>query len=73
MFFFPQAKEDAEMMRSLVLPLEDEIRSLKSKLSDAMDKVRKYSRAPDSQDLVGEGVSDNPAPRVSGVFFNVFP
>lgn len=38
----PQAKEDAEVLRSLVIPLEEEINALKEKLRANDQQLRKY-------------------------------
>lgn len=39
-----QAQEDAEILKSVVLPLEEEIQLLKSKLRDACDRNDQYER-----------------------------
>ena len=37
--FVFKAQEDAEILKSVVMPLEEEIRSLKGKLRDAKDRL----------------------------------
>lgn len=39
---FFQAQEDAEVLRSLVIPLEEEIQALKEKLRYTDQQLRKY-------------------------------
>ena len=39
---FSQAQEDAEVLRSLVIPLEEEIEALKEKLREAHQDLQKY-------------------------------
>lgn len=62
-----KAKEDAEVLRSLVVPLEEEISALKNKLRETDDQLQKYKMkerrgleerfsSKSSEDL--EGVSD---------------
>lgn len=38
-----KAQEDAEVLRSLVIPLEEEIEALKAKLRDAHEELQKYT------------------------------
>lgn len=38
--FYPQAQEDAEKLRSVVMPMEKEIAALKEKLTEAEEKVK---------------------------------
>lgn len=42
MVFALQAKDDADFLKSLVQPLEDEINVLKSQLVEALEKVNYY-------------------------------
>ena len=41
-YYFFQAQEDAEVLRSLVIPLEEEIQVLKEKLRSTDQRLRKY-------------------------------
>lgn len=51
------AQEDAEVLRSLVVPLEEEIKTLKEKLRDAYEELEKHrgdnARKPPESALVG--------------------
>ncbi|XP_029716975.1 rab GTPase-binding effector protein 1 isoform X1 [Aedes albopictus] len=65
------AQEDAEVLRSLVVPLEEEIKTLKEKLRDAYEEMEKHrgeeSRKPPESALVGmlkeAAQKDPPAPK----------
>lgn len=52
LFIHFQAQEDAEVLRSLVEPLEEEIKALKEKLRSTDDDLQKY---------VGAGSNNSPA------------
>lgn len=45
LLFIPhyQAQEDAEVLRSLLTPLEEEIEALKEKLREAHEELQKYT------------------------------
>uniref|UniRef100_H2YQ51 Rabaptin coiled-coil domain-containing protein n=1 Tax=Ciona savignyi TaxID=51511 RepID=H2YQ51_CIOSA len=43
----PQAQEEADKLKSVVLPLEKEISDLKAKLLDAQEKLKESLRKPD--------------------------
>ncbi|KAK0178897.1 hypothetical protein PV327_007738 [Microctonus hyperodae] len=43
------AQEDAEVLRSLVVPLEEEIKALKEKLRSTDDELQKYKETPQLQ------------------------
>ncbi|XP_057325164.1 rab GTPase-binding effector protein 1 [Microplitis mediator] len=43
------AQEDAEVLRSLVVPLEEEINALKEKLRSTDDELQKYKELPQAQ------------------------
>lgn len=47
-----QAQEDAEVLRSLVIPLEEEIKALKDKLRETDKKLRKYEENVVSKDFI---------------------
>ena len=47
-----QAQEDAEMLRSVVLPLEEEINMMKDKLKDSNDRCQQYANK-----VAGKGTS----------------
>lgn len=64
------AQEDAEVLRSLVVPLEEEIKTLKEKLRDAYEELEKHrgedTRKPPESALVGmlkEAARKDPAPK----------
>lgn len=42
---FPQAQEDAEKLRSVVMPMEHEIAALKAKLTSAEERVKELEAA----------------------------
>lgn len=48
-----KAQEDAEVLRSLVVPLEEEIKALKEKLRATDDELQKQNRKPIQSALVG--------------------
>ncbi|XP_065077532.1 rab GTPase-binding effector protein 1 isoform X2 [Ochlerotatus camptorhynchus] len=64
-----KAQEDAEVLRSLVVPLEEEIKTLKEKLRDAYEELEKHrgeeARKPPESALVGmlkEATQKDPTP-----------
>uniref|UniRef100_A0A336M6G7 CSON012832 protein n=1 Tax=Culicoides sonorensis TaxID=179676 RepID=A0A336M6G7_CULSO len=71
-----KAQEDAEMLRSLVIPLEEEIKHLKEKLRDAHDQIEKQcagkSKPASESALVGllnetRSASPNPQDQASSL------
>lgn len=47
-----QAQEDAEKLRSVVMPMEQEIAALKAKLSSAEDRVKELEASKVSQEYL---------------------
>lgn len=50
-----KAKEDADVLKSVVLPLEDEIQTLKSQLSEAQEKIHELESQASVDDMVTPG------------------
>ncbi|EAT35221.1 AAEL012594-PA, partial [Aedes aegypti] len=56
------AQEDAEVLRSLVVPLEEEIKTLKEKLRDAYEELEKHPPKEPNPDNPQEPSTNNPSP-----------
>ena len=54
-----QAQEDADVLRSVVLPLEEEISSLKFKLRDALGLNRSGDQQAGDQPIEGDATEVN--------------
>ena len=63
MCFLLKAQEDAEKLRSVVMPMEQEIAALKSKLTSAEDRVKELEASKVCQ--------VQPAPQLRGRGANV--